>query len=104
MTYKRDALGFIGKKKKNENWRKKNKFDSISAWEKKWNLAQSRFHGLDFVTPALILEPYHYFFHHAGHKSQWSVVWLQELTMLWGSIDRAHFSQEECDGLISIEG
>lgn len=24
--------------------------------------------------------------------------------MLWGSIDCAHFSQEECDGLISIEG
>lgn len=86
------------------NWKEK-KINLIAATlGKKRNLAQPCFHRLHSVTPALILEPYHYFFHHTGHKSQWSVVWLQELTMLWGNIDRAHFSQEECDGLISIEG
>lgn len=63
MTYKCDALDFMGKKKKNvwSGGKKKNQFDSISACKKKLNLAQSRFHRLHFVTPALILEPYHYF-------------------------------------------
>lgn len=103
MTYKWDALGFLGKKKKNV-WREKKINLIASALGKKAKSGSVPFPQAALRNPSPNFRTIPLFFHHTGHKSHWSVVWLQELTMLWGSIDGAHFFQEECDGLISIEG